>query len=163
MPLVDQPINPRPSLIMYVPLSKFHVEKNTLRGAKISNRLFNEDVQLIGDKEGEYDRYFQINILGTDLKFMFERDQYRRILNVVKLNGNLRPEPGQGRTVFTTFAASANGIEFLVHRLAKGDNTIVGASAPPNQVVRNEEEKKRIRLEAKGISRTKSKPGSRRY
>lgn len=94
-----------------------------------------------------YHRFFQFNIFGTDLKFVFERDAYRRIINVVKLNGNTRPKRGSDN--LRTYVATINGIQFLVHKTRAG--YIVGASPPPNQVeVTSEAETERIELQGPG-------------
>lgn len=69
------------------------------------------------------------------MKFVFERDAYRLLVNVSKLNGNKRPE--NGRTYHKKTAAIINGIKFLVHKT--GAAAIVGASPPPNQVARKSE------------------------
>lgn len=125
-------IVPNPQLILAdVPLELFHVEDTTLsaRKGRSSWRTFNTDfVQTTADTE--YHRFFQYNVLGTGLKFVFERDAYRRIVDVYKLDENKRPV--KGRKYLPTYVATINGIQFLVHKNSVG--SIVGASAPPNQV-----------------------------
>lgn len=111
-------------------------------------RLLNDDVQAIADKEGEYDTFFQIDISGTDLQFMFERDKYRRLVNFFKLNGNICPETGKARRYVKTHVATANGLKFLVHKNYNGK--IVGASAPGCQIIRTENEVQNLKSDPYG-------------
>lgn len=138
---------PQPTFIEDVPEDQFQVEETTLsagRGKK-SGRTFNSNfVRTIPDTV--YHRYFQYNILGTELKFVFERDEYRRLVNVFILNGNKRP--GKGRSYVATYVATINGIQFLLHKTGSG--YIIGASPPPNQVPITKVANQRPRIEPEG-------------
>lgn len=143
--------NPQPTLIEDVPEEQFHVEEATLfaGSGRGSGRTFNSNiVRIIPDTD--YHRFFQFNILGTSLrssyKFIFERDEYRRILNVIKLHGNKRP--ARGIDNLQTYVASIKGIQFLVHKTRFG--TLVGASPPPpNQLAKSKVKDHKPKIEPK--------------